>query len=301
MNEKVPLLRISALVVFLAYYSGPGVAAETAATPSGRLAERLEGFLAGLEDTIYQHKTEIDEGKGSFRCDCSGLIGYALRRDFPEAYLSLRGEEAPWRTRALSVTYFETFARAGEGRDPSWERVSSLLEARPGDVLAWRKDELRRGESTGHTLMIAGKPERESDGRIKVRVLDSTRSTHANDTRPDGTNGVGAGVMWFQVDEAGHPVGYYVNAEKKLGLSTQVEIGRLKEPDASGASGEAGEDLSFLGLSESRAMEVAKDRGLKSRIIRVEGKAQALKSLSWQADRVNFVIEEGNVARVIRG
>ena len=148
-----------------------------------QLAQRLEAMLEKMDSTLYQARTEIDEKTGSYKCDCSGLVCYLLRSDFPVAYKQLDGIESPWRARPFSVTFYETFVRAGEEKLDGWSRVRKLMDARPGDVLAGRKRKIQKGVSTGHTMVIASKPMREKDGRVRVRVIDSTRKIHAQDSR----------------------------------------------------------------------------------------------------------------------
>jgi len=197
-------------------------------SPGSKMAMRLEAMLGKMESTQYQARTEIDEKKNSYKCDCSGLVCYLLRSDFPIAYQQLDGVESPWRARPFSVTFYETFIRAGKTKVDGWERINKLMEARPGDVLSWRKKKITKGVSTGHTLVIAGVPKMEKDGRVRVRVIDSTRKIHAEDSRPEGTNGVGAGIMWFEVDDVGAPVRLYVDGSGKRSQAMMIAIGRLK-------------------------------------------------------------------------
>lgn len=193
-----------------------------------KLIARLEAMLDKMQSTQYQARTQIDESNNSYKCDCSGLVCYLLRDDFPVAYQQLEGVESPWRARPYSVTFYETFVRAGKEKVDGWERVHKLMEALPGDVLAWRKEKITKGVSTGHTLVIASKPKKEGDGRVRVRVIDSTRKIHADDSRPEGSNGVGAGTMWFELDAEGAPVRFYVDGSGKRSQEMMIAIGRLK-------------------------------------------------------------------------
>jgi len=197
-------------------------------SPGSKMAMRLEAMLGKMEFTQYQARTEIDEKSNSYKCDCSGLVCYLLRSDFPIAYQQLDGIESPWRARPFSVTFYETFIRAGKTKVEGWERIYKMMDARPGDVLAWRKKKITKGVSTGHTLVIAGKPKMERDGRVRVRVIDSTRKVHAVDSRPEGGNGVGAGIMWFEVDDAGKPVRLFIDDSGKRSQVMMIAIGRLK-------------------------------------------------------------------------
>ena len=168
------------------------------------------------------------------------------------------------------------------------------MEATPGDVLAWRKKNLKAGSSTGHVCMIAGKPEKVGDGKVRIRVIDSTRSPHENDTRPDGKAGMGAGYKTFLVDADGACIGYIVGQRD---VKTKVAVGRLKKARAA-TSHTA--DADFIGLTTTKAIERAKQLERSWRIIRKEGKPETLKWLISD-DRLNFVIEKDQVVQVLRG
>lgn len=284
-------------------------------SPGSALAIRVEAMLQSMEETLYQAKTEIDEESGSFRCDCSGLIGYVLRHYFPEAYLSLKGKEAPWRTRPYSVTYYETFVSSQETGSGTggWRRIRRMMDAKPGDVLAWRKNSIKRGVSTGHTCMIAGMPVLEEDGRVRVRIIDSTnsRALHANDSRAPGTSGVGAGEMWFTVNAAGEPTGFFVNQHRTEPASSKVAIGRLigapsgvrdlrKDGTESQIYSDAPEDAGFVGLGKEDAIAKAESSRQLWRVVR-EDEVYHPVSMSIRNDRLNFVILDGKVVRIRRG
>lgn len=298
--------------------------------PGSQFSGHVEKLLAEMTETEYQGATEIDEESGSLKCDCSGLMSYVLRHHFPEAYVSTKGEEAPWRKRPMSVTYYETFIAAGEnesGNSP-WHRVREMMDVRPGDILSWRKAEIEEGVSSGHTLMIASLPEEERDNRIRVRVIDSTRKSHTNDTRPAGTLGVGAGDMWFTVDRDGEPIGFYVDEESGQSTSHKIAIGRIVKPGSlsdessnrraksifernaknrdTGDSGKAdsgepqSEDDDFIGLRISAATRLADKRAIEWRNIDEDGEITPVK-IGLTEERLNFVIEKGKTVRTIRG
>ena len=294
---KLTMFTIASLLAFLiAAEDVGGTEKKDGATkePGAQFAARIETLLESLKETEYQHLTEIDESKGSVKCDCSGLVGFILRHEFPEAYVSLKGDEAQWRKRPVSVTYHETFMEAGETGTGPWQQVTKLMDAVPGDVLAWRKKYLKAGSITGHTCMIAGKPEKLGDGKVRVRLIDSTRSPHKNDTRPDGKTGMGAGYKTFVVDNKGKCVGYLVG--KRL-VKARIAVGRIVQAtsDTSHAN-----DVDFIGMSTTKAIERANQVGRSWRIIRKDGKPEPTKWLI-RDERLNFVIENGKVIRVLRG
>ncbi|TWU56466.1 hypothetical protein Poly51_23770 [Rubripirellula tenax] len=262
--------------------------------PSAQYIARLESLLTSLKQTQYQHTTEIDETDGSVQCDCSGLVGYMLRQTYPEAYVSLRGEEAPWRKRPLSVTYYESFVSAEENSGGYWQRVTKLTDAVPGDILAWRKTDVKAGSTTGHTCTIAGKPELVGDAMLRVRLIDSTRSPHENDSRSEGKNGMGAGFKTFLVDENGGCVGYLVGTRAVM---SRIAIGRLVEPKETTSHAE---DKDFVGLTTEAVAELANQRKRSWRIIRENGKPKPLR-MAINDERLNFVIKNNQVIRVLRG
>lgn len=302
--------------------------------PGSQFAAHVEKMLAEMTETKYQGLTEIDEESGSLKCDCSGLISYVLRHHFPEAYVSTKGEEAPWRKRPMSVTFYETFIAAGEDTsgDSPWRRVRKMMEVRPGDILSWRKAEMVEGVSSGHTLMIAGLPKEERDDRFRVRVIDSTRKPHANDTRPAGTLGKGSCEMGFTVDRAGKLVGFYVDDESGHSTSHKIAIGRIAKPggqpddpsngktkgaldgrrsfernaksqdaNAKPDSGDLkSDDHDFIELRMSAATRLAEKRSIEWRVIDEDGETVPVK-ISLTEERLNFVVERGKVIRVIRG
>lgn len=251
-------------------------------------AARVEGLLAATKETSYQHLTSIDEEHGVVLCDCSGLIGYMLRQQFPEAYVSLRGDEAPWRNRPLAVTYYETFVAAGlQPDEPAcWRKISMLRDVVPGDVIAWRKPTIHRESTTGHVLMVAGLPEVVEEGLVRVRIIDSTRSS----TR----RGFGDGFKTFTVNEAGEPTGYLVGKKR---MPWMIAAGRMLDSPSTVI---IADDIDFIGKTISEATELAKERKMKWRIIRDQSVPNRV---GWKIDtaRLNFVIEDNKIVRVLRG
>ena len=269
-------------------------------SPGAKFSANLEQMLASVKISSYEHRTDIDVPAGRFNCDCSGLLGYALRTSFPEAYLALQGDLAPWKSRPLAVTFYETFDRAGEEGDGLWKKIPHLADARPGDLLAWRKPQLEKGKTTGHVLMIAGLPKVESDGRIRVRVIDSTDKPHENDTRRDGGSGLGAGEMRFEVDETGQAVAFIRHKDSGRIDSNLILIGRLQSGKEAAATTIA-VDRDLIELNEEAAAKLAKERGLDWRIIKRDGVVSPVSLSRPNPKRLNVVIEDGKVARIRRG
>lgn len=296
-----PRLWTGAVLIALLSYAPTGHAQNSKPEPGQVIVERLQKMLSGLTETAYQAGTKIDESTGSFKADCSGLVGYVLRDLYPEAYLSLRGTEAPWRLRPVSVTYYETLdAAAKEKGTGHWRRVEKLMEVKPGDILAWRREVLEQGKATGHVAVVASDPIAEDDGRVRIRVIDSTRGLHSNDTRSEDNLGVGSGDMFFLMDEDGRPTGFQVRDRGPVSRHPFL-FGRIVDMgDQVSADVNFPEDGDFIGLTVDRAEALAAERGLRTRVIVNEGEITPLR-LNSSDRRVNFIVKKGKVIRSLRG
>jgi hypothetical protein len=181
-------------------------------------------ILKNIKATKYQHRTDIDEEKGAYYCDCSGLVGYILNRSVGQDGSGALGDG---RKRPLAMHYERFFAAAptkadGESR---WQWIERLVDARPGDIIAWRKEKPRPG-NTGHVAIMDQRPVLEDDGLVRVVFIDSTTRPQVDDTRPEGTSGVGRGTMWFKIDENGRPVAHIRGSRTAEPKAEAISIGR---------------------------------------------------------------------------
>ena len=197
--------------------------------PAGRLSAEVRRIFGNAKSTEYSHKTQIDEQQGKYLCDCSGLACYVLKKEFPQHYKAVSKPKG--RARPLAVdfyTFFNGLPAAPPGRD-GWQQVPKLLDARPGDILAWKSANPKPGASTGHVVFIDGRPVRQQDGQVRVEIIDSTSRGHGNDTRQPGQTGIGRGTMWFTVDEKGHPTAYRWSTARGKLQERPIAIGRVVE------------------------------------------------------------------------
>lgn len=271
--------------------------------PNLEFASRIQELLAATQETSYQHHTEIDEQNGVLHCDCSGFVGFLLRHEFPEHYVSLDGDEAPWRKRPVATTFYETFIAAGESNNHrvTWQRIPKMMNVLPGDVLAWRKKTIKRGSTTGHVCVIASTPVKQKDGTVRIQIIDSTSVPHENDTRPGG-NGVGTGERFFLVNSQGEPIGFLRRGRLER---FSIAMGRMLDivpPEDLSTELPATEtsDFAFIGLQMIEAVKLAEVQNLEWRIIRKDGRPTPV---GWliRDERLNFVIEKGKIVDLIRG
>jgi hypothetical protein len=177
-----------------------------ATSVSTQVQSEARRILANVRDTRYQHRTLIDEKRGIYKLDCSGLACAILRKVARRQLSEVAIETGKSRQRAWE--FYETFAHGTDQGTPGWRTVGKMLDAVPGDLLARRRPEFKKGESTGHVMVIDEIPVLEKPGLVRVVVIDSTSQPHSNDTRLSGTDGVGRGTIWIEIDPQGRPVAW---------------------------------------------------------------------------------------------
>jgi hypothetical protein len=107
--------------------------------------------------------------------------------------------------------------------------VLRLMDARPGDVIAWRKEKPRPG-NTGHVVIVDQRPVLEDGGLVRVVVIDSTTKPLVDDTRAPDTSGIGRGSMWFKIDDEGRPVAHLRRSRTAEPVVESISIGRALPP-----------------------------------------------------------------------
>ena len=193
--------------------------------PVDTVARELHRILANLRHTKYSHPTHVDEEKGSYELDCSGLACYMLKRVLPEHYQNVTIPKG--QSRATAMNFHDYFAQAPttpEGKD-GWRRIERIWDVRPGDILAWRAATPKPG-ATGHVIIIDSLPFLLPDRQVCVAIVDSTSTGHGNDSRPKGQTGIGRGLMWFVTDPQGRPVAYRWSHPAGTLQERSIAIGR---------------------------------------------------------------------------
>lgn len=219
------------------------VAREPAAPPHLQAADDLVSSVRP-SDTDYQHKDSVvhfpgDGGSEHAECrtDCSGLVDAVLKR----AYHLSSAQLGDWldAKRPLASHYHAAIAA-----EHGFERIKSLQDVRPGDILAVKYPPGNKGNNTGHVMIVAGTPnERKATAPIiektlqwEVPVIDESESGHGTtDTRhrPDHTSvdGLGRGVLRIYTDRQGHVAGYAWSVQKVSKFEDQsvsnMVIGRV--------------------------------------------------------------------------
>jgi hypothetical protein len=195
---------------------------------SENLGDAAERLLSGMRETHYQHRMHADKSRGAYDMDCSGFVDYLLQQIAPEQFAPLRIE--PGHTRPRAAMYFDLFTRLNKSPSPGWVAVPKLGEVRRGDIIAWElAASTDKPGDTGHVVIVAAAPVEQTNHLYRVQVYDSSVIHHDDDSRPEGTNGVGEGVITFRVDTNGKPIGFQFNSHAHY-HGEPIAIGRLVNP-----------------------------------------------------------------------
>jgi cell wall-associated NlpC family hydrolase len=191
----------------------PNTLRDSAATSEAReLLVRVDDALNALTYTYYSEIADYwNDATGVYKVDCSGYVNRLVEDAVPSSYDAICDERDT--TRPAAEDYYYTFrAIPYDTTRDHWRRIKRVKDLRPGDVLVWRYLEPdEHDESTGHTMIVVGLPERDTrwSNVYRVRVSDSARSGHSSDNRGNTGSGVGAGVMLLRYDpDSGVPTAY---------------------------------------------------------------------------------------------
>ena len=178
-----------------------------------RWASSVEHRLVGMVQKTIQNihysnykmgGSNYDPARGIYILDCSDYVDHLLIQSNPQAYYSLvsgTGTDKP-----TTADYYRFFNRLPEAASSSaWRRISIVKDVQPGDILVFRG--MGGG---GHVMVVMDKPvPAQNNDVFLVRVADSARSGHSQDTRPLHASGIGIGTMMLKVDPRTEQVAAY--------------------------------------------------------------------------------------------
>jgi hypothetical protein len=201
--------------------------------PATAAAARAMGVLdridRNLRTSVYRHELRVNEREGRYEFDCSAMAAWVLSRSAPRALSSVGSG------RVLAADFVRAIERAPDvvaPRSPvSWQRVTRIADARPGDVLAWRRPPWFPSRNTGHVAFVTAAPVTfEQGGGYLVRIADASSFQHEADSRANtGRTGFGFGTLLVTTDPTtGQGTGYGWAGRYSTGyvVATNVVIGR---------------------------------------------------------------------------
>jgi hypothetical protein len=204
-----------------------------------QLASQAEFIVNTLQQTDYQHIDNIVVSDGVYDCDCNGFVAFVLKGAAPQHLSVIPKGSNESRPRAFE--YYDFFDSLTPESTGGWHRIDFLMDARRGDILAWRFSEIEKGHDTGHVVFVAETPTVDDSGNFAVHVYDSSAEPHFDDTRGTGEGefetGVGSGFINFQVDDEGRPTAFQFAPSDSF-TKLPIAIGRVEplppivDPDA---------------------------------------------------------------------
>ncbi|MDB4961007.1 MAG: hypothetical protein JWP01_1006 [Myxococcales bacterium] len=192
-----------------------------------RVVDLVERIRTSLRASIYQPSTKVSEKDGLYHWDCSGMAAWILRRAAPLALRALNS------SRPVARDFVTAIERAPAHRArKGWQRIARVADVMPGDVFAWRRPRGMPSKNTGHVGFVLDRP-RPVDGMPgawAVRIVDSTRGSHQDDSRtgdPDG--GFGIGTLVFLTDAEGGATSYgWSGTQSEWYIVTPIVFGRVE-------------------------------------------------------------------------
>jgi len=191
-----------------------------------RVLKVIEEVEKNLVEGRYQARTVVNEKRGYYAWDCSGMAGWMLKRAAPVAYKALR------KKRAAARDFVYAIARSPTSKPlKGWQRISDIRLLQAGDVFAWLRPPDWPARNTGHIGFVAepARPILGIPNAYTLRIIDSTSVPHQDDTRADSsTGGFGMGVLLFITNDDGHPTAYgWHGSQSAWVVPTQIVFGRL--------------------------------------------------------------------------
>jgi hypothetical protein len=230
----------AAVVSVLAFLAGAPTSARAesdASEPaqqvaSQRLLKLLTHVNANLRESSYSHATRVDEERGRYEFDCSGMAAWMLRRSAPKAHGAVLWRAKNGRPLARDYYYQIASSKPDKARY-GWRRVARVGQARAGDVIAWLKPDKLRSPNTGHVAFVveAPKPVPGHEHAFLLRIADASRYQHQDDTRSGtGMTGFGVGTILVLADPStGAPMAYgWVGTRSAWVFATRMAIGRVE-------------------------------------------------------------------------
>jgi hypothetical protein len=187
---------------------------------------RLGAVASSLAESEYTYGFSVNEKQGIYRFDCSGMAQWILRKAAPVAALTIGQGLTP---RPLARDFQRRIARLPSERERGgWRRVARLRELAPGDVVAWLKPAEVQSPNTGHVAFVVLPPVLAPGyaNAYLVRVADSTRLLHDDDTRA-GRTGFGFGTILLVADpDTDAPVAFGWVGLRWRTFETPIALGR---------------------------------------------------------------------------
>ena len=156
--------------------------------------QKIDELLLSLVKTSFKRGALFEDLNGHYECDCSGLISSLLLLCSKNYYAQIKGNRE-------SLKAVDYFALTEEETIPiKWHQRIDQLSS--GQCLVWKKQKIPKSGDSGHIAVALDSPVEIKEGLWAIKVLDSSKLPHDQDSRQDGANGIGVGIMYLLVRDS---------------------------------------------------------------------------------------------------
>jgi len=162
-----------------------------------RVIDHIDSLIKNLKTNEFSSENSIDEQRGIYKVNCSGLVKYLCSKSKFKIY---------------AHKAYEIFE---ELKPRSYQDIDKLER---GDLILWRKNNVPKSGSTGHMAVFLTEVKRDETS-ITVKVLDASKRPHDNDSR--SMSGVGIGEFKL-IREKSKPIGFIWSKIDKKTKFTEI-------------------------------------------------------------------------------
>jgi hypothetical protein len=175
----------------------------------------------------------IDLKQNKIQAVCYGLVGYILRRSYPQAFAQLNNHmlsneevEVSYDKEKLPVPLhyvaYDEHLKNHPTSSTNWQRIINPESLQCGDIIAHTSANPRPCRGQHVAIVLAAEKDLTNPAFINVRVLDATRFPHGKeDQRGKGT---GTGTICLKIDENNTPYGLKWSKESKRLLVCNIAL-----------------------------------------------------------------------------
>ncbi len=188
------------------------------------LIEFFKKLLLSKNNQItFSRVTKINELSGEVQADCSGIFNHFFQSRKPIFYNAL--VKLLSKTRLHACDYFNFFSDSKNRNDGcSWKLIKDVRSILPGDIFLWKKNNIPKHGDTGHMGIFLDRPKEKNERLFSALVADVSKLAHDEDDR---NQGLGNGIMYFNVDENFELTGYIWSTQRKKNKRIEILCVRL--------------------------------------------------------------------------
>ena len=171
----------------------------------------------------YSHSNKIDRVNGHdfLQFDCSGFVAWYIGiNGYLRALAEVRNQLKDTDFIKVNRFYCQDFERfyQNSGNLKYWEIHKDIFDIKPGDILVVVYD-----DANGH-MMIVDSILGRNENTLELRIVDSTRLHHKNDTRSGEQTGIGCGDI--KITKSGNNIVYDSQNPDRTPTNVNIYIAR---------------------------------------------------------------------------